>query len=302
MTMHFTADQIKAVSLGFGKNEICAMVADSLNKYGEQYQVDTPMRAKHFLGQCCIESNFYRSLEESLYYSTPQRLMAVWPSRFKTVAAAQPYAKNPQKLANFVYGGRMGNNGPNDGWLYRGSSIKQLTGKENVTNFNEWIHERYPNAPDFIQYPDLLRTLEWAVWPAFYYWTAANCAFYADRDDAKGLTRAINGGLIGYADRVKATAVAAKVLNVRTDPVVTKTPPKTPDPLLKEMQGKMKALSIKLKRPEFDPGSADGWNGPNTEKAVKAIQAATRIIVDGKCGPNTRKAINMLCEKYGIPR
>jgi putative chitinase len=300
MTIHITDAQVKAISLGFGKVEICNAVASSVNEHGSKFQVDTPMRMKHFLGQCCIESSFYQKLEESLYYSE-QRLIEVWPNRFNKSNASQ-YARNPQKLANFTYGGRMGNDGPNDGWLYRGSSIKQMTGHDNFYLFNKWIHGYFPGAPDFVQNPDYARTLEWAVWPAFWYWSTQNCAYYADRDDSKGLTRAINGGLIMLAERVKATAVAAKVLAIQTDPVVTTSAPKQPDPLLKEMQGKLTELAKVLKKPELDPKGIDGWNGKNTENAVKAVQALTKIYVDGKCGPNTRKAINMLCEKYGVAR
>jgi putative chitinase len=65
---------------------------------------------------------------ENMKYSAA-RICQVWPSRFPTVASAAPYANNPQKLANKVYGGRMGNTGPNDGWLYRGAGIPQITGK-----------------------------------------------------------------------------------------------------------------------------------------------------------------------------
>ncbi len=297
--MLVTANQIKAISLGYGKNEICAKVADFITNYGADYKLDTPMRIKHFLGQCAVESAFFSRLEESLYYSA-ERLQAVWPKRFPNYSAAVPYAKNPQKLANYTYGGRMGNDGPNDGWLYRGSSIKQITGKANFTEFNNWIKGIIPDAPDFVKYPDLLRTLEWAVWPAVWYWSTKNCAYYADRDDVKGLTRAINGGLIGLAERTKATALAAKVLNIHTDPKVVEDKPKTPDPLLMEMQGKLTKLAKIMKMPELDPKGVDGWNGKNTKEAVMAVQRYANIFVDGKCGPNTRKAINMLCNKYGI--
>lgn len=298
--MEVTVTQVRQISLNQGKPEICAMVAGFLTTKGDLYQLDTLYRVKHFLGQTAIESAFFTRLEESLYYSA-KRMTEVWPNRYPTIKAAQPYAQNPQALANHTYGGRMGNKGPNDGWLYRGSSIKMITGYDNFNAFNIWIHALIPNAPDFVKNPDALRTLEWAVYPAVWYWSTKNCAYYADRDDVKGLTRAINGGLIGLEDRKKATALAAKVFNAQTDPKPTVLPPKTPDLLLKEYQWKMGELSVKLKKPEFNPGKADGWNGTNTVKAVTAIQLYTNLNPDGKCGPNTRKAINQLCQKYGIP-
>ena len=73
-------------------------------------------------------------VSENLNYSA-QRLTQVWPKRFPTLSAAKPYANNPQRLANKVYGGRLGNNGPDDGWLYRGRGLAQITGKANYAKF-----------------------------------------------------------------------------------------------------------------------------------------------------------------------
>ncbi len=71
---------------------------------------------------------------ENLNYSAA-RLTEVWPSRFPTIASAKPFARNPRKLANKVYGSRMGNSAPDDGWLYRGRGLPQITGKENYDKF-----------------------------------------------------------------------------------------------------------------------------------------------------------------------
>lgn len=299
--MQITYEQMRQISLNQGKPEICTMVASFITTQGSKYKLDTVYRVKHFLGQTCIESAFFSRLEENLSYSA-QRLMQVWPNRFPNLASTQGVALNPRGLANRVYGNRKDlGNGPNDGWPYRGSSIKQITGRYNFTEFNTWIHKMFPSAPDFVKNPDALRTLDWAVWPAVWYWTERNCVYYADRDDAKGLTRVINGGLNGIDDRIKATGLVAKVIGSPTNPTPTVVPPKQPDPLLMEYQGKMQKLSKVMKVPAFDPGDVDGWNGPKTMKAVEAIQRYTKLNVDGKCGPNTRKAINLLCQKYNIP-
>lgn len=76
----------------------------------------------------------FAPIEENLNYSA-KRLVQVWPSRFPNLAAATPYANNPQKLANKVYGGRLGNTGPDDGWRYRGRGMVQITGKDNYAKY-----------------------------------------------------------------------------------------------------------------------------------------------------------------------
>lgn len=74
-------------------------------------------------------------IEENLNYTSAARIRQVWPSRFSTVQSAQPYVRNPQALANKVYGGRMGNTGANDGWRFRGRGLVQITGKDNYKKY-----------------------------------------------------------------------------------------------------------------------------------------------------------------------
>ncbi|ACL58930.1 hypothetical protein [Methylobacterium nodulans] len=93
---------------------------------------------------------------ENLNYTTAERIRAVWPSRFPTVASAVPYVRNPQGLANKVYGGRLGNTGPNDGWLFRGMGLVQATGKDNAIRATKRLRALGYLTPD----QDLVATPE----------------------------------------------------------------------------------------------------------------------------------------------
>ncbi|MGX9981993.1 glycoside hydrolase family 19 protein [Methylobacterium fujisawaense] len=151
------------------------------------------------LAQVAHESGGFARTEEALSY-TAGRLVEVWPSRFPTLAAAQPYARNPKALACKVYGGRLGNASPPslDGWTYRGSGGLGTTGR---ANFREVGAEADP---------DRLRTPEGFLAPALHYWTSRGCNALADRDDVAGLTRKINGGDNGLADRRTRLAAARR--------------------------------------------------------------------------------------------
>jgi len=145
------------------------------------------------LAQVGHESADLTRLEESLYY-TAQRMMQVWPSRFPTLESAQPYARNPQALANNVYANRMGNGGPEsgDGWAYRGQGPIQLTGKANYTRLTIALDDDAPlKTPALLQEPT--------------YGALSACWFYVTHvpngADIETATRRINGGLHGLQDR-----------------------------------------------------------------------------------------------------
>jgi putative chitinase len=160
------------------------------------------LRVAHFMAQVLHESSELSFQIESLNYS-PERLPKVWPSRFKPIGALDPreFAHNQEKLGNAVYGGRMGNNGPNDGFTYRGRGLLQLTGRDSYAEATTNLRRQNPAAPDFVTTPDAVFSAQWCLAVAAAKWAAVGCNALADQDDIRKVTRAINGGLIGLSDR-----------------------------------------------------------------------------------------------------
>lgn len=156
-----------------------------------------------FLGQVLHESDRLTRTAENLDYS-PERLCQVWPGRFPTLAAAQPYARNPTALANRVYGGRMGNTEPGDGWKFRGRTPIQITGHDNYTFVGELMGQ------DLTVMPELLEQPRFALEACVLWWE--------DRipdtmlGDVEKVTKRVNGGLIGLADRQRLTTLAEGAL------------------------------------------------------------------------------------------
>jgi putative chitinase len=165
---------------------------------------ETPLRVAHFMAQVLHESGGLAIQFENLNYSV-ERLPKVWPSRFKPKGPLDPidYAHNPQKLANEVYGGRMGNTNPNDGFTYRGRGLLQLTGKESYEEATTSLRKQNATAPDFVSSPDEVISAEWCIAIAASEWVSRGCNALADQDDIRKITRAINGGLIGLAERME---------------------------------------------------------------------------------------------------
>lgn len=181
--------------------------ADPLVEVFQRFGIDTPIRQAAFIGQCAHESANFKVLEENLNYSA-EALMRVWPGRFPTLDVAKQYARDPEKIANKVYGGRMGN-GPEesgDGWLYHGRGLIQLTGKDNYMLAGDSLRQ------DFIYSPDLILAPRWAALTAGWYWSKRNLNKEADANDFVGMTKKINGGTIGLDDRIAHIQHAQAVL------------------------------------------------------------------------------------------
>lgn len=198
------------------------LIVGSLNDHLSRCGIRDNRTLRHFMAQLHVESAGFTRLEENLNYSA-LRLTQVWPKRFPTTAAANPFARNPRALANKVYGGRMGNTGTNDGYLYRGGGWIQLTGKNNYVAASKWT------GLDLVKNPDLARTIKVASQIACDFWrTNGLTAIVAkdadekvvatladlmanENDDAEQATRKINGGTHGLADRKSLLRTAAQI-------------------------------------------------------------------------------------------
>ena len=178
-----------------------------LNETFAKYDISTPLRQAAFIGQCAHESNNFTRLEEGLNYSA-SRLMAVWPSRFPTLEAAAPYANNPEKLANKVYGGRadLGNKEDGDGFKFHGRGCIQLTGRDSYERCGEAI------GVDLIGQPNLLVEPLYACLSAGWFWNKKGLNVLADAQEYGQMTRRINGGLVGLDDRIVKITKAKQVL------------------------------------------------------------------------------------------
>ena len=170
-----------------------------------RYDISTKQRQASFVGQCQHESNNFRTLEENLHYSAA-RLMVVWSSRFPNADVAGQYANNPEKIANKVYAGRMGNTEEGDGWKFRGRGVIQLTGKD------AYLHCGSSLRIDIIANPDLLLEPMNACLSAGWFWGKRGLNDLADEKNYEEMTRRINGGLNGFDDRKKRILKAIFVL------------------------------------------------------------------------------------------
>ncbi len=163
---------------------------------------DTPLRVAHLTAQLLHESGALTLEHENLRYS-PERLVQVWPHRFQPLGPldARDYAWNPEKLANEVYRGRLGNVSAGDGYLYRGRGMLQLTGKDSDARVATDLQASAPGAPDLTRDPDAVVSAAWSLALAAAAWQARGCNAAADRDDVAGVTLLINGASVGLPER-----------------------------------------------------------------------------------------------------
>lgn len=162
-----------------------------------------PAEVPVFLGQILHESGMLERLTENLNYSAT-RLMQVWPKRFPTLESAVPYERNPQRLAERVYGGRMGNDTPGDGARYIGRGLMMVTGKNNYRAVGKVL------GLDLLNKPELLATPAVALKSAIAWWEG-NVPDSELHDD-RMVTRRVNGGEIGLSHRTALADMAREAL------------------------------------------------------------------------------------------
>lgn len=185
---------------------LAAKWADPLTRAMTRFYIATPQRQAHFIAQIGHESASFARLTENLNYSA-EALLKTWPKRFtkETAAAA---ARKPEAIAGIVYGDRMGNTSPAEGWRYRGRGLIQLTGKNNYRAAQNAL------GLQLLEHPELLEQTGEAALVAAWYWNANALNQLADQGGLVAITRKINGGENGLADRKARYAKAAKALGV----------------------------------------------------------------------------------------
>jgi putative chitinase len=176
---------------------VIAMIPDTAAKFG----INTPLRLAHFLAQCGHESGGFKATQENLNYSA-KGLMGIFKKYFPTEALANQYQRKPEAIASRVYGGRMGNGAEatKEGFKFRGRGYIQLTGKENYTAFGKSINEDICSNPDKV-------ASNYALLSAAWFFSKNGLHKMADggATDAvvTSITKRVNGGTIGLADRIK---------------------------------------------------------------------------------------------------
>jgi putative chitinase len=160
-----------------------------------RFEIDRVRRIAAFIAQMAHESGL-RPRTENLNYRA-ERLCQVWPSRFPNMASAQPYAGNPEKLANKVYAGRMGNGPPTsgDGWRFRGCGPLQITGRNNFSGFAQAMGISIEAAIEYA------RKIDGGIMAAAWFWEENDINRLADTPGVEDESRRINGGVTGLADR-----------------------------------------------------------------------------------------------------
>ncbi len=282
-TFDFKVDHTRAILKGNKEaDEWHQALVDILPKWN----ITTPDRVAAFMAECSHESVNFTVLEENLNYSW-QQLRKVFPRYFPTDSLAQQYHRQPEKIANRVYddanrSSKLGNTAPGDGWKFRGRGIIQMTGKNNYTAFAASIGKTVDQTVEYLQ------TKDGAVEGAAWFWNSRKINVPADAKNIDAVSKLVNGGTIGLAERRDLYNKSVKILGESTTSApqsqstnaasgsVLKIGSKGDD--VKKMQ---QALGIK----------ADGIFGSGTESALKQWQKGVGLPVTGIADQNTLKRL-----------
>jgi len=202
--MQITAEQLHQL---FPQNKYLNDLAEVLSEQFDKYEINTPNRAAGFLAQCGHESNGFTVLKENLNYKA-EALNKIFHKYFPTVESANDYAHNPEKIANKIYANRMGNGdeASGDGYKFRGRGAIQLTGRDNYTKFGASIGlDPEACVAD-------METLDGGIESAMWFWRTNGLNAICDADDIVKMTKRVNGGVIGLAERTQIYNKAKAIL------------------------------------------------------------------------------------------
>jgi putative chitinase len=288
MTFEFKEEHLAAM---IPTNKKVAMWHKAMLEIFPKYEINTPNRIAGFVAQCAHESTNFTALEENLNYSEAQ-LLKTFGRYFGPAPKrnAKEYARKPEMIANYVYMdefrvSKMGNVKPGDGWLFRGRGLKQLTGRENYTNFGKSIGMTAEEAAVYVA------TEKGAIESACWFWNRNKLNAVADTGDIVKMTKIINGGDIGLADRKKRYEAALAILGgkVPVAPVIKSVSTSNIDLTTSLNVGStgdtVKAVQAKLGL------TVDGTYDLRAKRAVKDWQAKNKLTADGIAGPATLKKL-----------
>jgi putative chitinase len=214
-----TGQQLKGICPNLKQDRADALAA-LMSKSFPKYEINTPARIQAFIAQVAHESGEFTIKTESMNYTTPERICAIWPSRFNMDGSngklnAHNYVKNQEKLANTVYSNRMGNGdaASGDGFRYRGGGNMQLTGKESYEKYAKFIGKEVGETADLVRSTDEY-ALDSACWE---FAIDKQLNDEADRGEFITITKRINGGTIGLEERQKYYARAKTHISIIPD-------------------------------------------------------------------------------------
>jgi len=225
-------------------------------------------RLCHFMAQVAHECGGFTIIRESLNYTTAARIKAVWPSRFASIAAALPFVRNERKLANKVYGDRLGNRDPGDGYKYRGRGFLQLTGRSNYEAMEDSLDLPFVDEPDLASEPNEALMIACEVWNDKQLKGERSMNALADDDKIEAITYRINGG---YTNLDHRKTELARARHIWPDDNETGA---VPTPVLDrgDRGDDVESLQRELRRTGFYSKSVDGRFGYGTYKALRRFK------------------------------